>query len=174
MTLPPHPHFSAKVLIDLSSSWLPHDSPCRLAILGQYSGTGHITCRPGTDQTQPQLRGAQLWGGQSLAHTIEGVDIWYLAWQFKCNLEKTCLECDDFLQLCQVDFDFPNFNSVIIWTEYRIECLLSNVSISRHWKKFGVYFTMFYQISDVSAYPQVRQDARLPIWSQEGQDKVRT
>ena len=75
--------------------------------------------------------------------------IWYLAWQFKCNLEKTCLECDDFLQLCQVDSDFPNFISFIIRTKYRIECLLSNVSrvmtlekvvcISKYLTKFQMF-----------------------------------
>ena len=72
-----------------------------------------------TDQTQPtkhKLRGAQLWGGQSPAET------------FKNDFGWTCLECDDFLQLCQVDSDFPHFISVIIRTKYRIECLLSNVS----------------------------------------------
>ena len=82
---------------------------------------------PGADQTDPvtrvqtqptkhKLRGAQLWGGQSPAKT------------FKYDFGWPCLECDDFLQLCQVDSDFPHFISVIKRTKYRIECLLSNVS----------------------------------------------
>ena len=71
-----------------------------------------------------------------------------------------------------MDSDFPHFISVIIRTKYRIKCLLSNVS--NDIRRSCVNITMFDQIPDVSECLQVRQDARLPIWSQEGQDKVRT
>ena len=104
-----------------NSSWLSQlpdsQADLRFWVTGRMQGPGAYQTGPvdNSVQTQPtkhKLRGAQLWGGQSPAKT------------FKNDFGWSCLECDDFLQLCQVDSNFPNIISFIIWTK----CLLSNVS----------------------------------------------
>ena len=122
-----------------NSSWLSQlpdsQADLRFWVTGRMQGPGAYQTDPvTTDQTQPtkhKLIGAQLWGGQSPAKT------------FKNDFGWSCLECDDFLQLCQVDFDFPNFISVIVRPESRIECLLSNVSILWHSVFMSQCFTKY-------------------------------